>query len=48
MAWSENASAARQRQMGSPGAQTSAENLQQRLEAFGAELRKKLSAGINN
>lgn len=39
MAWSENASAARQRQMGSP-AMTSAEDLQRRLEAFGAELRQ--------
>jgi hypothetical protein len=40
MAWSENASAARQRHMGSPGAMTSAEDLQRRLEAFGAELRQ--------
>jgi hypothetical protein len=40
MAWSENASAARQRHMGSPGAQTHAEHLQQRLEAFGVELRQ--------
>jgi hypothetical protein len=40
MAWSENARMARQRQMGSAGAPTSAEDLQQRLDEFGFKLRQ--------
>jgi hypothetical protein len=40
MAWSENASVARQRQMESIDVVTSAEDLQQRLDEFGSQLRQ--------